>query len=189
MVTVENKRIRLQDVAKEAKVSVATASMALSDCPDISEGTKQRIRNMSKKLGYQRPADKQLLRQHNEQKPKILRFGFMSVGTRLNDEILTDLLHELTMEAVSIGLRIEVSATDNISNHDALVKQTLAFGHELDGLILTGRVDDNLLSGIEMYHIPCVVVAMFCVPVINFCSLARYSRRTKLVWAASLQTV
>mgnify|MGYP000564595948 CR=1 FL=1 len=47
------KAISLRDVAKEAKVSVATVSMVLNDNPRISRATQLRISRIIEKMGYQ----------------------------------------------------------------------------------------------------------------------------------------
>ena len=39
--------IRLKDIALRAEVSVMTVSKALRDAPDVSEGTKLRIRKLA----------------------------------------------------------------------------------------------------------------------------------------------
>jgi LacI family transcriptional regulator len=44
--------ITLKDVAQRCGVSVASASKALNNMPDISPGTARRIRDMAKELGY-----------------------------------------------------------------------------------------------------------------------------------------
>src|SRR5688572_32334835 len=44
--------VRLKDIAVQAGVSVMTVSKALRDAPDISAGTKVRIRNLAETMGY-----------------------------------------------------------------------------------------------------------------------------------------
>jgi LacI family transcriptional regulator len=50
--TMRTKPITLQDIANALGVSRATVSRALSDHPDISEPTKQRIAAVAKQMGY-----------------------------------------------------------------------------------------------------------------------------------------
>ena len=47
------KRVRLVDVAKVAGVTVPTVSRALRDRPEIPESTRERIREVADRLGYQ----------------------------------------------------------------------------------------------------------------------------------------
>lgn len=46
------KRVTIKDVAKEAGVSYATVSRALSGSPEIGEETRQRVLRISKEMGY-----------------------------------------------------------------------------------------------------------------------------------------
>lgn len=46
------KRVTIVDIAKEANVSVSAVSKALMDAPDISNKTKELIRNTAEQLGY-----------------------------------------------------------------------------------------------------------------------------------------
>ena len=47
------KPISLRDVAREAKVSVATVSMVLNDNPRISRATQMRVQRLIDRMGYQ----------------------------------------------------------------------------------------------------------------------------------------
>ncbi len=47
------KPISLRDVAREAKVSVATVSMVLNDNPRISRATQMRVQRLIERMGYQ----------------------------------------------------------------------------------------------------------------------------------------
>ena len=46
------KKVRLEDIAKEAGVSIATVSRALSDNPAVNDGTKRRIWDLARAQGY-----------------------------------------------------------------------------------------------------------------------------------------
>ena len=61
------RKVTLQDVANEAGVSKATASLVLSDNPRISEPTRQRVLSAIQSLGYvynQRAASLRTQRSH-----------------------------------------------------------------------------------------------------------------------------
>jgi LacI family transcriptional regulator len=51
-VRVYRKAVRIQDVAKEAGVSVSTVSRVLNGKTDVAENTQQRVREVIEKLGY-----------------------------------------------------------------------------------------------------------------------------------------
>ncbi len=46
------KKIRLEDIAEEAGVSIATVSRALSDNPAVSDKTKRRVWDLARRKGY-----------------------------------------------------------------------------------------------------------------------------------------
>ncbi|GLQ21760.1 LacI family DNA-binding transcriptional regulator [Algimonas porphyrae] len=46
------KKVRLEDIAQEAGVSIATVSRALSDNPAVSDKTKRRIWDLARRQGY-----------------------------------------------------------------------------------------------------------------------------------------
>jgi len=46
------KKVRLEDIAKEAGVSIATVSRALSDNPAVSDSTKRRVWDLARRQGY-----------------------------------------------------------------------------------------------------------------------------------------
>src|ERR1700761_2141219 len=51
--TAGGKSVSLRDVAKMAKVSVATVSMVLNDNPRISRATHLRVQRLMERMGYQ----------------------------------------------------------------------------------------------------------------------------------------
>ena len=54
--------VRLKDIAQQAGVSVMTVSKVMRDAPDISAGTKARVRLLAQQLGYMPDASAQGLR-------------------------------------------------------------------------------------------------------------------------------
>src|ERR1700722_21009514 len=48
----ESRPVNLRDVAKRAKVSVATVSMVLNENPRISRATQMRVQQMIDRMGY-----------------------------------------------------------------------------------------------------------------------------------------
>jgi len=58
----QGSRTTIRDVADEAKVSISTVSLALSDYPDVADQTKRRVRDAAMRLGYRPSAAGQALR-------------------------------------------------------------------------------------------------------------------------------
>ena len=48
-----SKKVRLEDIARDAGVSIATVSRALADNPAVNSGTKRRIWDLARHKGYQ----------------------------------------------------------------------------------------------------------------------------------------
>ena len=46
------KHITIKDIARELKISVSTVSRALQNHPDISERTKEQVRDCARRLNY-----------------------------------------------------------------------------------------------------------------------------------------
>jgi DNA-binding LacI/PurR family transcriptional regulator len=158
METTLRKKIRLLDVARECQVSLPTASMALANHPEINHETCKRVQMVSKKLGYQRPGERTYGLKQKESLQKSLRFGFLLIGTRLSDEVMTSTLHAMSMQASELKVRLELRALEDVNNSMLTKEQVLEFIRELDGIILEGLIDTNLLSLIENTHLPYVVL-------------------------------
>jgi LacI family transcriptional regulator len=157
METIQNKKVRLSDVAKIAKVSIPTASMALANNPEISEETCRRIQMISKKLGYLRPGERsQPSRQIDE--TKSLRFGYLLIGKSLTDEVVIGCLRDMSRQASALRVRLELKAIEDVSNPQSVEIQMLEFIRELDGVVLEGLMNKSFLKTVEETHVPYVVL-------------------------------
>lgn len=88
--------VSLKTIAKQCGVSTATVSKALHDQKDISEETKQRIREMADKLGYYPNAAARSLKTRR----------FYNIGVLFTEEIGIGLTHEF-FSGVLNGLKVE----------------------------------------------------------------------------------
>lgn len=148
------KSVGLKAIAGVAGVSVATVSMALSNHPQVNEGTKKRIREVARQLGYRRT--KRTRRAGGP--PPAKRFGFLLIGGRFDDEVHLSLLQSLTTAASVAGDRMEVHAIEDAGNEAAAIDRVLDIARQLDGLILTGFVNKGLIGKLETAAIPNVVL-------------------------------
>jgi DNA-binding LacI/PurR family transcriptional regulator len=149
---------RLRDVAARAQLSVTAVSMALSDHPSISDQTKERIRRISRDLGYVRPrAAGRISPASPGQQLKGRRIGFMIVGSPLNDEVYATLLRELTLLMQASGARLEVASVE-VPQLDQAVEMVTTFAAPLDGLILVNMVSPELLRRLEQTRQPVVII-------------------------------
>jgi len=152
------KKITLRDIADTAKISLSTASMALAGHPNVSMETRRKVNLLSQELGYRRPKKLVERASENSGRSGVKRFGYVLIGNRLRDEARSILVHSLADRSSSLGVRLEVSGVEDASNPLIVADRTLAFARDLDGVILSGLVDQDLLTRIVELGIPCVVI-------------------------------
>src|ERR1700690_2447794 len=101
MHTMKPKRVRLEDIARMADISISATSMALADHPGISPRTKHRVLSLSRKLGY-----------HKAQSPlntrRTSRLGLLLVGDQLERPGNTAILGRCMSLGAAKGFRMEV---------------------------------------------------------------------------------
>ncbi len=150
MAVKQRKKVRLVDIAKHSGVSVSAVSMALSDSPQISSDSKRKIEQVSIELGYRHSGTK------TNDSGKELRFGYLLVGTKLNDVAHTEGIEELSNYSIKMGFRLEVACILDISNKKQLYEQLAGFAGSLDGLIISGRIDEDFLRKLDSLKKPWV---------------------------------
>ena len=110
------KRVTLADIAKECGVSVNTVSHALNDKPDISENTKELIKNAAKEMGYIGNASASFLRSGHSKTIAVI------VGDISNPHF-SILIKEIEVAAREKGYTVFVLNTDENEDleHQAIV--------------------------------------------------------------------
>jgi LacI family transcriptional regulator len=156
-VTTLGKPVKLKTIADAAGVSIATVSMALANHPDVNQDTKFRIRELSRRLGYQRPRRARSARVAAQQS-EGLRFGFVLLGSRLEDDTHLGNVHALTVHASARNCRLEVFALEDVSDPARLVDEVLTITADLQGVLLSGYVDRSLLQELETAGLPHVIL-------------------------------
>lgn len=121
--------VTLKKLAKELGISISTVSRALSNHPDISDETKKRVNEVSKKLQYF---------------PNLLAKGFRAHKSFIIGVIVPDISHYFTstlikgimQEAELNGYKVIVSESRNNEHKQAEMLQTMnQFG--VDGVLLS----------------------------------------------------
>ena len=151
-------RANLQSIAQQAGVSISTVSMALANHPHINVQTKQRIRELSRELGYRRRPRATTTRPRVASEAMALRLGFLLVGSSLEDEAHAHLLAGLNHASTACRARLEIRATPPSNEPAADIEVARTYSRSLDGLILSGRVDSRLMDELETGGIPHVVI-------------------------------
>src|SRR5690606_2688271 len=155
---------RLKDIAHLADVSIATASMALSDHPKVSIHTKRKVLAISRRLGY-RKGDA-AVDAVNRSDAAVRRFGLMIVGADVRHATNAPLLFHLSTLGMARNVRFEFTgtpaeleqeATPTPQQIDRHMQHVLRFATNLDGLVLMGHVDRALLSRLREAGLPHIV--------------------------------
>lgn len=148
----------LQDVAREAGVSVSLVSHVLHNYPSIRPETRRRVLAAREKLGYQPDLHARNLRARRRQNPAATRHvGLVIVETKpsyplympLIDAFSRDLhrreLHPLVL-ALPAGVRREDELPASLRDR------------EMDGFLLTGELSAETLNLFASLDLPYVIV-------------------------------
>lgn len=150
------RRSTLKDVAKLAGVSLASASMALSDSPRVAAATKEAVRAAAAQLGYVPHAAGRALRSR--------RVGAIAVVLPHSSEhvfshpTLTALLEGIVAVAADRDLSTVLS-TSRTERDEASAYQRFMHGREADGVIVAAAAvaDANLIQLVRSSY-PVVLV-------------------------------
>jgi LacI family transcriptional regulator len=150
-VSVVSERPTIKDVAVRAGVSIATVSRALNDKGDVSEETRDRVREVAELVGYSPdPAARSLATQKT-------RLVAVVVGDNAGHRDLSLLFFGKVLAAISRRLAQ--------STYDPLLLQPDDVGteHRFDAAILIGvDEDDDLVGRLAARDVPLVGVDVRC---------------------------
>lgn len=158
--------IRLKDIAERAGVSVMTVSKVLRDAPDISAGTKARIKKLAQELGYV---------------PDTLAQGLRTRTTRTIGLVISAVTNPIFARSIlaieehcfELGYDLILAQSLNTpEREEAVIRRLLS--RRVDGLIIspvyrlsqTAPVYQELAQG----KVPVVILghrAPFCAPFLN----------------------
>ncbi len=143
-------KVRLRDIAEATGYSVNTVSHALRDMPDISEATKQKIREAARRLDY----------------IPDLRAGSFKSGRRgiiavlLPDIInphFTLLFHEIECYFRERGITpLFMNTAEDAATEEALTR--VALGQNVDGVILCPTAGSTACPLLDRAGVPYVLV-------------------------------
>ena len=140
----------IKDVAREAKVSVATVSRALNGSPGVTPGTRARIERAASRLRYvPLGAARSLVTRRTE-----------AVGALLPDlfgEFFSELIRGIDLAARTNGLHLLVSSSHGDADEAAAALRVMQ--GRVDGLlIMSPHVDASFLEKHLAYSVPTVLV-------------------------------
>lgn len=143
--------ITMKDIAEEAGVSKSTVSRALADDPRVNEDTKERIREIAKKLKYHPHKAAQALANKNT---NVIGIVFPQFPRSIADPFFLEFLQGIgeiaTLNGYSLTLHNEDFYQDNKLDE-------IFHKHNLDGIILTEpKINDPRISYFNKEEIPFV---------------------------------
>jgi DNA-binding LacI/PurR family transcriptional regulator len=156
MVQRKSGHVTLLDIAKACGYSVSTVSIVLSEAPlsqNVAASTRERIRNMARKLGYHPDAYARSLRRRRSQTIAILAYD-------LSDPFCIPIVHGIQSGLQPANyLPLLVDAQTQRKLFDNYLKMILE--RRAEGVIVIASwifQETNLLEDIEKNQVPIVIV-------------------------------
>ncbi|MBA4496447.1 LacI family DNA-binding transcriptional regulator [Paenactinomyces guangxiensis] len=144
----------IKDVAKKAKVSVATVSRVLNNQPGYSEKTKKKVLQVIKEMGYQPNAIARGLINKRTQTIGVL---FPSVSSLFSSKVL----HGIEHIAHERDHSVIVCNTDTDGKRTMKYLQVLG-EKQVDGIIFTSEVlTEDYYRVLKAMNIPVILVSTF----------------------------
>ena len=147
------KKITIQNVAKEANVSVASVSLYLNDKPGLADETRRKIGDVVRRLNYvprrqSRDRDKSIpLISLTVEKLPFSMFSELHYG---------EVLHAMQAEAQALGYNLQL----NVVEHDQSPARTVERINNASGVVVLGGGDvtANLVRSLANVSLPALLV-------------------------------
>lgn len=145
--SVKKKRITLEDVAREANVSLGTASQALSSPDKVRPKTLKKVMDAVNKMGYVRNGVARSLASRRTWRVAV-------VYPTLKNPMFSNSIDSLQQSLLEIGYQLVIGSHEYNQKREVKVLQALVESG-VDGVILVGTDhDDAVFRMLNMYDIP-----------------------------------
>lgn len=147
----------IKDVAKAAGVSVAMVSKALNNYPDVSDKTREKVRQTAEKMNYSPNIVAKNLSSKNQRTIAIITSGFLR-SESLDNSNSFDLLKGVYQATEEDNYELAMYFTETEKQQ---VKDYAKFCRErnIRGVVLSGiRLDDPYFNALLDTNIPCVLI-------------------------------
>lgn len=146
-------KVRLQDIAEKANLSVSAVSLALRDHPSISEESKRRIQQIRRELGY-RPNGSP---SNGPQAAKTtLNLGYCLIGESLQDEAYTPIAHGIIRACREWQAHLAIEQLP--AEPPAGQRVTMPTGESPDGYLLVGFLTDEIVDRFTDEGKPVIII-------------------------------
>jgi LacI family transcriptional regulator len=144
--------VTIEDISFRLGISTSTVSKALNDYPDVSERTRELVRETALQMGYQPSAAARNLRRGRTEKLGLLINHSLSYISEYLSEIITG----VALTAEQNGKNI-VLYTETVRQPDSLIK--ICRSGEIDGaLLIWANPTDSLLEMLTQEKLPYIVL-------------------------------
>lgn len=149
-------KITIKDVAKEADVSPSTVSRVISDSPNISEPTKDKVRFIMEEMGYFPNA---IARSLVKQKTRSIGLVMSRPTDRaLANPFFSGVIQGIAAVAQEKNYSLLLTAADNYEDEYQEALKQLKVG-KVDGLVLlASRINDDLIKQLLENSYPFVLI-------------------------------
>lgn len=145
------KRVTIYDVAKEAKVSLATVSRVMNGSDVVKQATKEKVENAIAKLGYKPNAIAQGLAL---QRTTTIGLIFPESGFGYTGQLINGLCDVAKIYNYSINLH---TITEGITNIEEVIDEVIK--SRVDGVVIySDKSLDESTKLLDKYSIPMVVI-------------------------------
>ena len=148
-----NKTTGLKTIAYELGVSINTVSRALRDCDDISDSTKQKVREKAIELGYLPNNVSQFVKRDGKELIGIVTNSFDNPYYSIIFQKLVNIIN-----AYEYDFTVVFTTTNKLTID--VVKQCIS--QRVSGLITMLDVEDDAVQTLKLNNIPVVLVGRRC---------------------------
>jgi len=137
------RQITLNDIARQTSLSVTAVWRSLADDPQITDSTKQRVRDVSKRLNYRpRAYARSRPRQRAGAPPALRRIGLVMVDARSGAEQITSLA--AICQEVDTRAKLEITIIHSSDEPAEQQRRLSEAAGDVDGILLDGSVPVEL---------------------------------------------
>ncbi len=150
----QTKRISIRDVAREAGVAISTVSLVMNGKANVAEETRARVAGAAEKLGYQ----------PSRQARRLVQCDTGNVGFVLREDHFTR--SEPFYTGIFLGVEFEARRQNRYVllttvpevYRPALDEPRFLREHNVDGVLVAGKVDGAFLDALAALSLPVVLV-------------------------------
>ncbi|MGD9930439.1 MAG: LacI family DNA-binding transcriptional regulator [Mangrovibacterium sp.] len=139
----EKASVTIHDIARELKISASTVSRALNDNPRISQATKDKIKSLALKMGYQPNIIASNLRNQ-----KTNTIGI--VVPLINRHFFSSFISGVEDVAFAKGYNVIISQSNDLLEKEKKIVQSL-FSNRVDGLIASLSMQTNEFDHFQLF--------------------------------------